>query len=72
MLLKEWQSLPKYMKFSCLMGFLFVDVLNGHIVSMIKRAYEDLEHVNGKNVYVRKEDQTVKRVYKVREFYFFP
>lgn len=54
------------------MGFLFVDVLNGHIVSMIKLAYEDLERVNDKNVYVRKEDQTAKRVYKVRKFYFFP
>lgn len=53
------------------MGFLFVDVLNGHIVSMIKLAYEDLERVNDKNVYV-KEDQTAKRVYKVRKFYFFP
>lgn len=50
---------------------LSVDVLDGHIVSIIKPVYEDLEYVNDRNVHVRKGDQTFKIVCKVREIYVF-
>lgn len=51
------------------MRFLFVDVLKGYTVSGNQTSLQDLEHANGKNV-IREEESTLKKVYKVREFYF--
>lgn len=62
----------KVQEIQLLNGISLCKCLKWAIVSIIKLVCECLEHVNGKNAYVRKEDQIVKIVCTVRINYFFP